>query len=99
MAYSIVTKDGITIDNIPDNVDPESQELKDRVAAIRSERQVAQPVRAEDTRSGVEQMAAGASKRVSEMGQGLRGLGLRAGTAIGLIPEETLREYESQVEQ
>ena len=99
MAYSIVTKDGITIDNIPDDVDPNSQELKDRVAAIRAERQVAQPVKAEDTRSTAEQLATGASKRVTEMGQGLRGFGLRTGTAMGLIPEETLREYERQVEQ
>ena len=36
MPYSITTKDGITIRNIPDDVDPSSQALKDRVAAIRS---------------------------------------------------------------
>lgn len=36
MPYSITTKDGITINNIPDNVDPNSQELKDRVARIRA---------------------------------------------------------------
>jgi hypothetical protein len=36
MAYSITTKDGITINNIPDDVRPDSQELKARVAAIRS---------------------------------------------------------------
>ena len=30
MAYSIQTKDGITINNIPDNVDPNSKELKDQ---------------------------------------------------------------------
>jgi len=36
MAYSITTKDGITINNIPDDVPPDSQELKDRVAAIRA---------------------------------------------------------------
>lgn len=35
MAYSITTKDGITIDNIPDNIAPDDQILKDRVAAIR----------------------------------------------------------------
>ena len=40
MTYSITTKDGITIDNIPDDVDPYSQELKDRVAAIRLEQQM-----------------------------------------------------------
>ncbi|MCA3173743.1 MAG: hypothetical protein ING25_11950, partial [Burkholderiales bacterium] len=36
MPYSITTKDGITIDNIPDDVPPDSPELKARVAAIRA---------------------------------------------------------------
>jgi hypothetical protein len=36
MAYSITTKDGITINNIPDNVAPDSADLKARVAAIRA---------------------------------------------------------------
>jgi hypothetical protein len=36
MAYSITTKDGITIDNIPDDVPPDSPDLKTRVAAIRA---------------------------------------------------------------
>lgn len=40
MTYSITTKDGITINNIPDNVDPQSQELKDRVAKIRADNQM-----------------------------------------------------------
>jgi len=44
MSYSITTKDGITIDNIPDNVDPNSQELKDRVASIRAGNQMPAPV-------------------------------------------------------
>lgn len=36
MPYTITTKDGITIRNIPDDVKPDSQVLKDRVAALRS---------------------------------------------------------------
>lgn len=36
MPYQITTKDGITIRNIPDDVAPDSQVLKDRVATIRS---------------------------------------------------------------
>ena len=36
MAYSITTKDGITINNIPDDVAPDSPELKERVARIRA---------------------------------------------------------------
>jgi hypothetical protein len=43
MSYSITTKDGITINNIPDNVDPNSQELKDRVAGIRAGNQMPTP--------------------------------------------------------
>jgi len=35
MPYSITTKDGITIQNIPDDIDPQSDVLKQRVAAIR----------------------------------------------------------------
>ena len=35
MPYSITTKDGITINNIPDDVAPDSPGLKQRVAAIR----------------------------------------------------------------
>lgn len=36
MAYSITTKDGITINNIPDDVAPDAPELKARVAKIRA---------------------------------------------------------------
>lgn len=36
MPYQIKTKDGITIRNIPDDVAPDSQQLKDRVASIRA---------------------------------------------------------------
>lgn len=38
MPYSITTQDGITIDNIPDDVPPDAQELRERVARIRAER-------------------------------------------------------------
>lgn len=43
MPYSITTKDGITVNNIPDNVPADSPELKARVAAIRAEQQSAAP--------------------------------------------------------
>jgi hypothetical protein len=36
MAYSITTKDGITINNIPDDIAPDAQVLKDRVASLRA---------------------------------------------------------------
>jgi len=35
MPYSITTRDGITIDDIPDDVPPDAQELKDQVAQTR----------------------------------------------------------------
>lgn len=38
MPYDVITKDGITIRNIPDDVPRDSQSLKDRVAKIRAER-------------------------------------------------------------
>ena len=43
MSYSIVTKDGITIDNIPDEIASDSQELKDRVSAERQKRGMTAP--------------------------------------------------------
>ena len=36
MSYSITTQDGITIDDIPDDVPPDAQELKDQVAQTRA---------------------------------------------------------------
>lgn len=38
MPFSITTKDGITINNIPDDIAPDAQVLKDRVADIRVRR-------------------------------------------------------------
>jgi hypothetical protein len=50
MTYSITTKDGITINNIPDTVDPNSDELKARVARIRAQQEMPTPqVEAEQT--------------------------------------------------
>lgn len=43
MPYTITTKDGITVNNIPDDVAPDSQSLKDRVAAIRAGNVAPQP--------------------------------------------------------
>lgn len=39
MPYSIVTKDGIKINNIPDDVDPDSDQLRQRVAQLRGQNQ------------------------------------------------------------
>lgn len=42
MPYSIVTKDGIRLDNIPDEMDPNAEELKVAVAQRRSEKRQAE---------------------------------------------------------
>lgn len=60
MPYSIQTKDGITINNIPDDVDPQSQELKDRVAKIRAENQMAAPVEEKQAPLTAKEVAVGA---------------------------------------
>jgi hypothetical protein len=75
MSYSITTEDGITIDNIPDNVDPNSQELRDRVAALRSTG-VEKPTKKEE--SIVEKISQGAASVAKELPRQL-GLTARAG--------------------
>ena len=60
MAYTIQTKDGITINNIPDDVDPQSQELKDRVAKIRAENQMSAPVEEKQMPLTAKEVAVGA---------------------------------------
>lgn len=47
MPYSIKTRDGITINNIPDEIAKDSQELKDRVAKLRESRGAAVSVQPE----------------------------------------------------
>jgi hypothetical protein len=81
MAYSITTKDGITINNIPDDVLPDSPDLKARVAAIRAGNgaaaleAAATPAPAETTATGL----AGAATR----GLALPAAGALAGAAMG----------------
>lgn len=85
MPYSITTKDGITIQNIPDDVKSDSQVLKDRVAAIRAGggKQPAKPERTaiEETgralgltaRYGIEGAASGAGAFVDPVIEALGG--------------------------
>jgi hypothetical protein len=75
MSYSITTEDGITIDNIPDNVDPNSPELKARVAALRATG-VDKPTKKEE--SIVEKISQGAASVAKEIPRQL-GLTARAG--------------------
>ena len=83
MSYSITTEDGITIDNIPDNVDPNSPELKARVAALRSTG-VDKPTKKEE--SIVEKISQGAAEAVKQVPRQL-GLTARAGiTGAASLP-------------
>jgi hypothetical protein len=75
MSYSITTEDGITIDNIPDNVDPNSPELKARVAALRATG-VDKPTKKEE--SIVEKISQGAASVAKDIPRQL-GLTARAG--------------------
>jgi hypothetical protein len=75
MSYSITTEDGITIDNIPDNVDPNSPELKARVASLRATG-VEKPTKKEE--SIVEKISQGAASVAQQLPRQL-GLTARAG--------------------
>lgn len=77
MPYSITTKDGITINNIPDDVDPNAQELKDRVAKIRAGGgQAAEP---ETTAAG---LAGAVTRGLAPIAAGAA-LGAAAGAPLG----------------
>ena len=75
MPYSITTKDGITINNIPDDVTPDSPELKQRVAAIRAGGDQPAPVPAQAP-----------STLGREAGLAVRPIAQAAMTAGGLLP-------------
>ena len=77
MPYSITTKDGITLNNIPDDVAPDSPELKARVAAIRAAggAQGVEPAKPATTAAGI----SGAMTR----GAALPAAGAALGAAIG----------------
>lgn len=67
MPYSITTKDNITIQNIPDDVAPDSQVLKDRVASIRSQSTQGQPQQPETgIIAGIKEAVTGEQRRTKE---------------------------------
>jgi hypothetical protein len=53
----------------------------------------------QDSRQYDEQIYQGAIKRLQEMYEGVKGAGLRAGSAIGLTAPETLENYEQEIAQ
>jgi hypothetical protein len=79
MPYSITTKDGITINNIPDDVAPDSPELKQRVAAIRAGG--GQPAPVAPVAEARESTSLG-----REIGLNVRPLAQSALTAGGMLP-------------
>lgn len=81
MPYSITTKDGITINNIPDDVLPDSPDLKARVAAIRAD-QTPPEMRVEVTGSPTEQLEP-STTATGLAGAATRGLSLPAAGALG----------------
>lgn len=67
MPYSITTKDNITIQNIPDDVAPDSQVLKDRVSAIRSQSTQGQPQQPETgVIAGIKEAVTGEQRKTKE---------------------------------
>jgi len=82
MPFSITTKDGITIRNIPDGTPPDDQSLKDRVNGIRQARTEAQqPITTES--------ASGGEIGALEAGRIAAGRGITTiGRAVGLVEPE-----------
>lgn len=78
MAYSITTQDGITINNIPDDVPPDSQILKDRVASIRAGQTEAAPREAAPRRGMGEEL-------VRQAGLTARAVPGAAAQVLGLV--------------
>jgi hypothetical protein len=82
MPYTIETKDGIVLQNIPDDVDPNSPQLKARVEKIRSERGVSQDVAKMREGNALARGARGAGATLQNAAYGIKGL------VSDLSPEE-----------
>jgi hypothetical protein len=89
MPYSITTEDGITIDNIPDTVDPNSKELKDRVASLRSgealPKKEAKSTMAQDVEAGVRDIPRQLGLTARAAATGAAGLPIMAGDALNSL--------------
>lgn len=106
MPYSIVTKDGITLRGIPDDVPPDSPELKARVAAIRAQRapipgqegESARVAAAQANRPGLVDTAIGAGEAALSTLTGATGgtLGMIGGTLKGLAEQILSGKFGTQ---
>jgi hypothetical protein len=90
MPYSITTEDGITIDNIPDTVDPNSKELKDRVASLRggeapAPKKEAKTTVAQDVEAGVRDIPRQLGLTARAAVTGAAGLPVMAGDALNSL--------------
>lgn len=90
MPYSITTKDGITIENIPDTVDPNSKELRDRVAALRggeapSPKKEEKTTIAQDVEAGIRDIPRQLGLTARAAATGAAGLPLMAGDALNTL--------------
>lgn len=72
MPYTIETKDGIVLQNIPDNVDPNSEELKARIAKVRAERAVGEDVAKMREGNALVRGARGAGATLQNAGYGIK---------------------------
>ena len=88
MPYSITTKDGITINNIPDDVPSDSPDLKARVAAIRAGGGAGTPEQQELPETTATGLAGAATRGLAPIAAGAA-LGAAAGAplaGVGAIP-------------
>lgn len=98
MAYEIQTKDGIIIRNIPDDVAPDSDALKRRVAQERARVAGAMALEGEGALS---RFAIGAGKAIGDIGLGAKQLGAEALNAISprLVSDQTVSGIQQQVDE
>lgn len=99
MPYSITTKDGITIQNIPDDVPPDSPELKARVAKIRGGKSAPAP----DPSAGGGTLQVGPfdtsiptpewlDRGLAGVGQAMTNVGRGAGQMVGAVSRDDIKE-------
>jgi hypothetical protein len=90
MPYSITTEDGITIENIPDTVDPNSQELRDRVLSLRGgeappPKKEAKTTVAQDVEAGIKDIPRQLGLTARAAATGAAGLPVMAGDALNSL--------------
>jgi hypothetical protein len=98
MPYEIVTKDGITVQNIPDDVQPDSPILKKRVADIRAARDAAPTEQTKPQQApGIGDKLLGAGEAaLSMLTAPIGAVGAAIGTGAGLIESIANGTYGTQ---